>query len=109
MRTIPDCKLSYPAVDLRLAERKEPEKGKIGRILWVEYSHCKTDYRSLIPRYFGAGMPRPVANASSEALCSVALSEESIDQLIEAAHETTEPDNDNNDLKSVDTKDESAQ
>ena len=54
-------------------------------------------------------MPRPGANASSEALCSVALSEESIDQLIEAAHETTEPDNDNNDLNSVHTKDESAQ
>lgn len=62
-------------------------------------------------------MPRPGANASSDALCSVAtsvaaetLSEESIDQLIEAAHETPEPaDNDNNDLNTLDTKDESAQ
>ena len=58
-------------------------------------------------------MPRPGANASSDNLCSVAgetLSEESIDQLIEAAHETLEPvDNDNNDLNTVDTKDETAQ
>lgn len=61
-------------------------------------------------------MPRPGANASSDALCSVAsvaaetLSEESIDQLIEAAHETPEPvDKDNIDLNTVDTKDESAQ
>ena len=60
-------------------------------------------------------MHRPGADASSDNLCVTAetLSEESCDQLIEAAHESPDTvDNDNddtNDLNPVDTKDEPAQ
>jgi len=59
--------------------------------MFLRQNHSFIDYRSLIPRFSGPGLIRNVSNLSSEHNVTEALSEESIDQLIELENELEAP------------------